>query len=79
MIDTTSLTIRRFEPEDGEDLYSYLSLPEIYRFEPGRPITEMSARELAEQRALEQEFWAVVRKKDHRMIGHLYFARLAPL
>ena len=35
---TSRLTIRRFRPADADDLYEYLSDPQIYRFEPGEPL-----------------------------------------
>ena len=38
MLETERLLIRKFDANDWQDLYEYLSLPEIYRFEPGEPI-----------------------------------------
>lgn len=39
MIETERLLIRYFRPADYEDLYEYLSLKEIYGFEPGKFLT----------------------------------------
>ncbi|MEZ4835166.1 MAG: GNAT family N-acetyltransferase [Caldilineaceae bacterium] len=39
MIHTDRLVVRPFQPEDAQALHAYLSLPEIYRFEPGEPIS----------------------------------------
>jgi ribosomal-protein-alanine N-acetyltransferase len=78
MIETERLEIRRFQEDDRRDLYQYLSLPEIYTFEPGEPITETQARELAAQRSCSDDFYAVVLKSENKMIGHLYFHRTEP-
>jgi RimJ/RimL family protein N-acetyltransferase len=38
-LETERLLVRRFRPSDAEDLYVYLRLPELYRFEPPAFIT----------------------------------------
>lgn len=78
MIETERLEIRRFQERDWQDLFQYLSLPEIYAFEPGEPITETQARELAAQRSRTDDFLAVVLKAEKKMIGHLYFHHTEP-
>lgn len=78
MIETERVIIREFRPEDAEDLYEYLSLNETYTFEPGEPVTLEKAREIAIERSMGNDFLAVVRKQDHKMIGHLYFSRVDP-
>lgn len=78
MIHTTRLQIRPFQAADFTDLYAYLSRPEIYRFEPGAPITLPEARALAEARAQSTDFWAVVLQANTTMIGHLYFKQIEP-
>ena len=44
MLETKRLIIRKFNQDDWQDLYAYLSLPEIYRFEPGEPINVEQAK-----------------------------------
>ncbi len=78
MLETQRLFIRRFHSEDSNDLYEYLSLPEIYCFEPGDPITLQQARDLCLERSKGNSFYAVEVKQEHKMIGHLYFEQTRP-
>lgn len=78
MIETERLRIRKFLPSDAADLFEYLSLPEIYRFEPGEPISMDEAAELAAERAEGDNFLAVVLKENGKLIGHLYFEQRQP-
>jgi [ribosomal protein S5]-alanine N-acetyltransferase len=78
MLATESLMIRKFEVDDWQDLYEYLSLPEIYLFEPGDPIDRERAKQLATERSKTHNFYAVVLKAEHKMIGHLYFNQSEP-
>jgi len=78
MIETKRLTIRPFQPQDGAALYAYLSNPSVYLFEPGEPISLERAMELAAERALGTNFWAVVVKNTHELVGHLYFHQIEP-
>lgn len=78
MIETNRLIIRRFDPSDYSDLYEYLSLPVTYTFEPGKPISLGEAKELTLQRSAGDDFWAVILKRENKLIGHLYFKQLEP-
>ena len=78
MLETERLLIRKFDANDWQDLYEYLSLQEIYRFEPGEPINAEQARQLAGERSQADNFFAVVLKSGRKMIGHLYFEQIEP-
>jgi len=78
MIETPRLLIRLFEKQDARALFSYLSLPEVYRYEPGAPISLEKAMELAAERAQGQDFWAVVVKNTKELAGHLFFKQTEP-
>ncbi|HEY3312266.1 MAG TPA: GNAT family N-acetyltransferase [Anaerolineales bacterium] len=78
MIETNRLFIRQFVLSDYNDLYEYLSDPVTYIFEPGEPISLDEAKELVSQRSMGNVFWAVVLKRDNKLIGHLYFEQLEP-
>lgn len=78
MLETERLLIRKFEPDDWQDLYAYLSLSEIYRFEPGEPINVEQAQHLVTERSQAENFLAVVLKSSREMIGHLYFEQVEP-
>jgi len=77
-IQTKNLIIRNHKESDWEDLFDYLSLPEIYTFEPGEPISSEEARSLMAERSKNNDFLAVVHRKSNRMIGHLYFHQCDP-
>lgn len=78
---TDRLIIRRFIPEDWEDLYEYLSLPDVVKYEPYDVFTkdhcvlEVMERHEAKEKSV---FWAVCLKNSKKMIGHLYFAQNEP-
>ena len=78
MIDTLRLVIRQFQEQDYPSLFEYLSNPVIYQFEPGEPISLEKAKELTLERAQGTNFWAVIRKGDQKMVGHLYFEQIEP-
>ena len=78
MIETDRLLIRSFKASDYLDLYEYLSNPDVYRFEPGDPVTLAEAQELALERSTGDEFYAVVLKASGKMIGHLYLGQIEP-
>jgi RimJ/RimL family protein N-acetyltransferase len=77
-IETNRLIVRPFRPDDWRDLLAYLSLPEIYAFEPGDPVDAEQARALADDRSRGRAFWAVDLRAERRMVGHLYFHRVEP-
>ena len=79
MIETDRLIIRKFLPGDWEDLYDYLSLKEIYTFEPGQPITKEEAKEMTANRSCGNAFFAVTLKQLNKMVGHLYFSHIEPM
>jgi ribosomal-protein-alanine N-acetyltransferase len=77
-IETDRLGVRHFRPDDWHDLYAYLSLPEVYAFEPGEPIDAMAARALAEERSKGSAFLAVELRAERVVVGHLWFDRVEP-
>ena len=77
-LETENLIIRNHIESDWEYLYEYLSLPEIYNFEPGNPIDKEEAKTFISERSKSNEFFAVVQKKNKYMIGHLYFHQAEP-
>ena len=78
IIETARLIVRTFKESDADDLFEYLSLQEIYDFEPGRPITRGEAAGITFERATGNDFRAVELKDENRMIGHLYLNQLEP-
>jgi RimJ/RimL family protein N-acetyltransferase len=79
MLTTERLFIRPFQENDYQDLYEYLSLKEIYRYEPGEPITLDEAKKLCEVRARAHNFWAATLKDNKKLIGHVSFIQMEPM
>lgn len=79
MISTKRLIVRKFTKDDCEDLYEYLSLDSIYKYEPGEPITLEEAKEMAFARANVDYFYAVELKSESKVIGHIYFDQMDPV
>ncbi len=71
MITTERLIVRLFRARDAGDLYDYLSVPEIYRFEPGEPVSRAKAREIAREFASGTNFWAAELKEKQKVVGHV--------
>jgi RimJ/RimL family protein N-acetyltransferase len=79
MLTTERLIIRSFQESDYADLHEYLSLKEIYRFEPGEPVTIDGAKQLCLERAEGTDFRAVtLRDGNKKLIGHVSFIQTEP-
>ena len=77
-LQTKRLIIRPFLSQDAQDLYEYLSDPQIYRYEPGEPINLEQAKIYAAEMAKNDHLWAVVLKSEKKVIGQLYFSQQEP-
>ncbi|KPU44309.1 ribosomal-protein-S5-alanine N-acetyltransferase [Oxobacter pfennigii] len=75
MIETQRLIIRTFLPEDADDLYEYLSEPQVVFYEPYEVFTREECEKEALRRSTDSAFWAVCLKKDKKLIGNIYFSK----
>jgi ribosomal-protein-alanine N-acetyltransferase len=73
MIETERLIVRPFLENDYKELHEYLSLPEIYRFERGEPISLKQAKKITRDWAKGENFWAAILKENKKLVGHLSF------
>jgi ribosomal-protein-alanine N-acetyltransferase len=78
VISTERLVIRPFQKSDYQDLYEYLSLPETYRFETGKPISLNKAKKFCKERAKGTNFWAATLKDSKKLIGHISLFAAGP-
>jgi len=78
ILETDRLMMRRFREEDWRELYAYLSLPEVVKYEPYDVFTEDGCRELAARRADDPAFWAVCLKDTGALIGNVFFQQQEP-
>ena len=70
---TERLTVRKFRPEDWEDLAEILTDPEVTYFEPYETFTREACIKEAASFAESDEFYAVV--LDGKVIGKIYFSK----
>ena len=77
-LQTNRLLIRKFTIEDAIDLFEYLSLPEIYIFEPGEPLDQKQSLAICKERAAGNNFFAVELQAEKKTIGHLNFNQTQP-
>lgn len=75
---TQRLLVRHMSEEDADDLFEMLSNKDIYRFEPGEPISREHARQRALDCSRDPSFWAVVLQSNQKMVGRLYFNQVEP-
>ena len=78
VVESARLRIRPFRRDDADRLHGYLSLAEVYRFEPGEPVDLAGARSLAEERSAGSGFLALELRSEERLIGHLSWHPLDP-
>ena len=69
---TDRLIIRRYQENDWQDLYEYLSDKEVVIFEPYDVYSENQAKEEALYRSRNESFYAVCLKENEKLIGNLY-------
>lgn len=77
-METARLIIRRFRPEDWQDLYEYLSDREVVKYEPYDAFTGEACVAEAARRAGDPAFWAVCLKDGGKLIGNLYLSNAEP-
>jgi len=74
-METERLLIRRFNSDDWQDLFGYLSQEEVVKYEPYEVFTEEASRNEAVRRASDGNFWAVCLKDCQKLIGNIYLSK----
>lgn len=72
ILETGRLILRRYRESDLQDLFEYLSDPEVVRFEPYKPKTLEETREDLAWRISTDEMAAVELKSGGKLIGNVY-------
>lgn len=73
--ETDRLILRRYIKSDLQDLYEYLSNPEVVKYEPYQPMSMDEVRDNLDWRISTDEMIAVELKSNHRMIGNVYLGK----
>ena len=74
-METERLTLRRFEPDDWQDLHEYLSQEIVVKYEPYEIFTEEASIQEAIRRSEDINFRAVCLKDCGKLIGNIYLAK----
>lgn len=75
MAETDRLILRRYIESDLQDLFEYLSNPEVLEFEPYKPMTIEEVKDNLEWRISTDEMIAVELKSTNKMIGNVYLGK----
>lgn len=73
--ETERLILRRYQKEDLQDLFAYLSDAEVVKYEPYRPMTLAEAEEALQRRMGTGEMIAVELRDSRRLIGNVYMGK----
>lgn len=74
-METNRLILRKYDATDLQDLYEYLSDPDVVKFEPHKPMTKEETEENLAWRIRTDEMIAVELKENYRMIGNIYLGK----
>lgn len=73
--ETDRLILRRYKESDLDDLYEYLSNPNVVEFEPYKPMTIEEVKDNLNWRISTDEMIAVELKSNCKMIGNVYLGK----
>lgn len=72
---TERLILRKYTPDDLNDLYEYLSDSETVKYEPYKPMTLQETKDNLNWRIETDEMIAVELKSERKMIGNVYLGK----
>lgn len=73
--ETDRLILRRYKESDLNDLFEYLSNPNVVEFEPYKPMTIEEVKDNLNWRISTDEMIAVELKSNKKMIGNVYLGK----
>ena len=74
-METERLLIRRFNPDDWQDLFENLSQEAVVEYEPYEVFSEEASKQEAVRRSEDKNFWAVCLKDNGKLIGNIYLSK----
>ncbi len=75
IMETDRLILRRYAESDLQDLYEYLSDPEVVKYEPYRSMEMDGVKDNLSWRISSDEMIAVELKETKKMIGNVYLGK----
>lgn len=73
--ETERLILRRYNDDDLQDLYEYLSNPKVVEYEPYKVMNMDEVKKILDYRISSEEFLAVELKENNKMIGNIYLGK----
>lgn len=73
-METKRLNLRKFTPNDWQELHEYLSQEEVVKYEPYEIFTVDGSKQEAIRRSESEAFWAVCLKDSGKLIGNIYLS-----
>ena len=73
--ETERLILRRYTEDDLQDLFEYLSDPDVVAFEPYKPMSIDEVQDNLKWRISTDEMIAVELKSNNKMIGNVYLGK----
>lgn len=74
-IETERLILRKYNMDDLQDLFEYLSDEKVVEYEPYKPMNIEEVKDELEWRISTDEMIAVELKDNHKMIGNVYLGK----
>lgn len=74
-IETERLILRKYNMDDLQDLFEYLSDEKVVEYEPYKPMSIEEVKDELEWRISTDEMIAVELKNNHKMIGNVYLGK----
>lgn len=74
-METERLILRRYNENDLQDLYEYLSDSEVVKYEPYKPMSMEETKGNLDWRISTDEMIAVELKSNGKMIGNVYLGK----
>jgi ribosomal-protein-alanine N-acetyltransferase len=75
MLETERLKVRPLRKSDYKDIHEYMSAPETFRFERGKPASIKESQKFCREFSAKKptNFWVAELKANRKVIGHVSF------
>ena len=70
--------LRDYNSNDVQDLYEFLSIDEVVKYEPYSAMSFGECKKEVKRRMNDPSFYAVILRENEKMIGNIYFEQTQP-
>ena len=78
ILESERVILRSFNANDARDMFEYLSLEEVVKYEPYTVMSYDDCKKEARNRSNNPSFYAAVLKSENKLIGSIYFNHKQP-